>query len=335
MKVVVVRPGPHFSVQDVANGWIAALRDLGCDVGDFEFDRVLDFYSMHPGVIEVQDKDDRWHMNVRYACNALCSQLYKFKPDLVIVVSGFFTPPELLQTIRGHGTKVVLLATESPYQDDDQVQLAGYADLTVLNDPTNLSRYQNAVYIPHAYDPNIHYRRDTIEPDWLSEFCFVGTGYPSRINFLEQVDFDGVDVALGGNWQGLAFDSPLRKFVCHDISHCLDNTDAVDLYSATKVSANIYRREATRPGLSEGWAMGPREVELAAIGCFYLTEARGENREVLPMIPTFVGPDDFGEKLRYYLANEPARNAVVVAAQRAISDRTFVNHASSLLARLG
>jgi spore maturation protein CgeB len=80
--------------------------------------------------------------------------------------------------------------------------------------------------------------------------------------------------------------------------------------------------------------MGPREVELAAVGCFYLTEPRGENREVLPMLPTITSPEEFGEKLRWWLNHDDERARVARAARQAIADRTFDNNCRFLLERL-
>jgi spore maturation protein CgeB len=77
--------------------------------------------------------------------------------------------------------------------------------------------------------------------------------------------------------------------------------------------------------------MGPREVELAACGAFYLTEPRCENREVLPMVPTVAGPEDFADKLRWWLAHDTERQAVADQAREAIADRTFLNSARKLL----
>ena len=273
---------------------------------------------------------------LRLVSKQIEASCYEFWPDVVFVISGFFTPPEMLSIMQNRGHKVVLLATESPYEDDNQLKLAPFCDLVLLNDPTNLHLYQElteAAYSPHAYDPAIHTRRSA-EAEWKSDFCFVGTGYPSRVKFFEQVGWDGIDAAFGGNWQALDDNSPLLPFLVHDQKYCIENNDAVDLYSSTKASANVYRTEALRPELSQGWAMGPREVELAATGTFYLTEERGENRDVLPMIPTFESPDDFGEQLRWWLNHDTERERVADEAQSAISSRTFINHARGLLERL-
>ncbi len=170
----------------------------------------------------------------------------------------------------------------------------------------------------------------------MSQFCFVGTGFPSRIAFLEAVDFTDIDVALGGMWQHLADDSPLRKFLAHDIGQCMDNTETVDAYRSTLMSANLYRREAAdgQPANIGGWAMGPREVELAATGCFFAREPRPEGDQVLSMLPTFDTPAELGDLIRYYLFHDDLRRLLADKARAAVAGRTFHTHAGTLLSML-
>jgi spore maturation protein CgeB len=338
MNILMVRPGPAFSVADVYRGWHRALTALGHQVADLNLDDRLNFYceALHytPGGYEhLVDTEGA----VRLASKGIAAACYEFCPDVVIIVSGFYVPVDVIDLIRARGTKVVLIHTESPYEDDAQLVRAAHASINVICDPTNLAAFEAlgpAVYLPHAYDPDAHYPGPAASPDDLSDFCFVGTGYESRIALLEEVDWSGIDVALAGNWQALTAGSPLRKYVAHGIGDCIDNDETIELYRGTKVSANIYRREAQRPELSAGWAMGPREVELAATGTFYLTEARGENRYVLPMVPTFDGAGDLGEQIRWYLARPDLRAAIAGAARAAISGRTFHANASAMLALL-
>jgi hypothetical protein len=76
--------------------------------------------------------------------------------------------------------------------------------------------------------------------------------------------------------------------------------------------------------------MGPREVELAALGTFFLRESRPVGDQLLPTLPVFDGPDVFAEKLRWWLAHDAEREAAAQAAQAAVADRTFVNNAKRL-----
>jgi len=324
VRILAVPPGPNFSVADVHRGWVKALRYCGAEVMDWPFAAALEFYEKAKAGTGISDTDA-----IRLAGNTVERMAYRFWPDIVLVTSAFYLHNETMDLFRDRGHKVVLLHTESPYEDERQVVRAGHATLNVVNDPTNIDRFPDGtIYLPHAYDGDVHHPGGSATP---SDFCMVGTGYPSRIEFLEAVDWSGLDVILAGNWQALDDDSPLRVHVGHDMDECLPNDQAADMYRGTKASLNLYRREAEADHLVDGWAMGPREVELAACGTFYLTEARGENREVLPMVPTVDGPEDFAEKLAWWLAHPRQREQVVAEAQAAIADRTFVANARRLL----
>lgn len=327
MRILAVHPGPNFSVADVHAGWVHALQGLGVQVADFNLGDRLDFYCSH-----IQDKADA----VRLACNTLHAVCYQYRPDVVLVTSCLFLTKHHLQVIRARGSRVVILHTESPYEDDIQLQRAAVADLNLVNDPTNLDAFRAVAptwYMPHAYRPDRHHPR-LGSPEHASDFCFVGTGFPTRVAFFEAVDWAGLDVAFGGHWQYLDEDSPLRKFVAHDLGECLPNEQTAELYAATRASANFYRREANSGDLAWGWAMGPREVELAAMGVFFLRDPRGEGDELLPMLPTFAGPEDFGEQLRWWLAHDRERAAAADVARAAVANRTYEANARRLLALL-
>lgn len=333
MKVLLVRPGPNFSVQDVANGWVKGLRANGCEVLDFNFDERLGFYSE-----AALERDGRYvrpfgpEQAAWLASKGIEATCYEYQPDVVIIVSGFFVPPYVYDLMRARGSKVVLLHTESPYEDDKQSVRANHADLNIVNDPTNIDQFPSGtIYLPHAYDPDIH-RPQPARADAMSDFCFIGTGFESRIEFFEKVDWTGIDAAFGGQWRQLDEDSPLRPFLVHDIDECVPNENAAYLYASTKASANLYRKEATHN--ADGWAMGPREVELAACGTFFLREARGESDGLLSMLPTFTTPADFGDQLRWWLAHDTERMEASRLARSAVADRTFVNSTARMLRHL-
>jgi spore maturation protein CgeB len=336
MRALLVHPGPFFSVQDVYTGWNEGLRDNGVEIAEYNLGDRLTFYDLaaledgEGGHVRAFTRDAA----VEMAVNGVYSTCYKWWPDVVVIVSGMFLTPELPKILRSRRHKVVILHTESPYEDDRQLALAEHADLNLINDPTNLDAFREVApteYIPHAYRPAVHRTRRLPAKRFRSDFCFVGTGYTSRISWLEQVDWSGLDVALAGNWQQTKLDSPLRKFVVHDLDECLDNEDTARYYAGTKVSLNLYRREANRPDLMQGWAMGPREVELAACGTFYLRDPRPESDELLPMLPAITTPQEFGEQVRWWAAHDTERQKATDAARLAVADRTFTNHAARML----
>lgn len=332
MRILAAHPGPNFSVHDCYVGWVEALRELGHQVVDFNLSERLTFYDA--ALLEVGDHKFRKALSAEQAqnlaVNGLYAALYKTRPDVLFAVSAFFYPPELLDLARAYGTRVVVLHTESPYEDGRQLQTAEHADLNLINDPTNLAAFERVgptIYTPHSYRPNVHTPGPAVE-EYRSEFAFVGTGYASRIAFFEAMNLDDVDVLLAGNWTQLDGDSPLRRHVRHDVDECIDNTQTVQVYRSASVGMNLYRREAEAEHLAAGYAMGPREVEMAATGLFFLRDSRPEGDEVLAMLPTFTTPADAAEQLRWWLTKPDSRRELADKAREAIADRTFTNQAA-------
>jgi hypothetical protein len=339
MRWVIAAPGPSFSVHDVYAGWVEALRSLGQDVHTYNLDERLAFY----GAALKQTGEHTFErmltaeQSYDMAINGLYSMLYKSWPDVLMVVSGFFVPTELLDKARRTRTRIVILHTEEPYEFDRTIQLAQYADVNLIDDPTNIESYLQIAptwYMPKAYRPSLHRPGPSVD-ELECDLAFVGTGYPSRVEFLEKMDLSGLDVLLAGNWKTVDETSPLYPFLAHDPEQCLDNAKTVDVYRSARVGLNLYRREAQRPELSDGYSMGPREAEMAATGLFFLRDPRPEGDQVLDMLPTFSSPEEASELLRYWLDRPAEREALAMKAREAVADRTFSNHAAHLLRILG
>lgn len=323
-RVLTVRPGPHYSVLDVHNGWVEGLTAAGCEVVDFNLDDRLDYHAAHPKVGDSQTA-------AVLAAESLEAACYQFWPHIVLVTSGFYIPPSTFQRMRDRGHRTVLHVTESPYEDDRHATKPAHVDLTLVNDPVNLHLYQQhgkAVYQPQCYRPSLHHPGSEAR---TVPFGWVGTAYPSRIDFLEQVDWPCTPY-LGGNWRDLPETSPLAPFVESRIGLCVDNDDTADLYRRTQVGANWYRREAT--ATADGLAVGPREVEMAACGLPFLRERREESDRLFPNHPTFETPDDFGRQLTWLLDRPDVRDRLSREGQEAVADRSFVKAAKRLLLTL-
>lgn len=339
MKVLVLHPGPHFSVADVYNGLIKGLRANGADVHVYNLDDRLEFYTR----AHMQLDDGEFvkafpeSAAIEMAAQGLESVLYRWWPDIVIVVSGFFVPPATWAVLRRRPHHVVYWCTESPYEDDRQANAAAHADTVILNDPSNLDQFRCEIndrtfYMPHSYDPDIH-RPGLSEAD--TDFVFVGTGFPSRIEWLERVDWAGIDAKLAGHWTLVDDDSPLRPLLTHERGVCIDNGSTADLYRTARTSLNLYRKEHSGDAHADGWAMGPREVELAACGTFFFRERRPEGDGLFPMLPIVDDPESFSDLLRWWLSHDSQRKAAAAAARAAIADRTFTSTAAQLLGIVG
>jgi spore maturation protein CgeB len=275
---------------------------------------------------------------LRMAMQGVSHAAFTFWPDVVIFISGFFVTPGIMALLQSRRMKVVLLCTESPYQEQMQLERAQCADIVLLNDPVNIEQYRElgvvAEYAPHAYRPSVHYpRTGPADPDLNADLAFIGTGFTSRIAFFEKMNLDGLDVLLGGCWP-LAAKSPLRQYMGHDIEQCVPNDETAEVYRNAKCGINFYRREFDDVDVDTEavpWAMGPREIEQAACGMPFLRDPRAEGDEVLHMLPTFATPEDASEQLRWLLSHETEREKIARQAREAIQDRTFTNNAKRLL----
>ena len=333
MRWLLVHPGPGFSVADVHIGWLEALTGLGEQVRDYNLGERLTFFERarferEPGLYSraLTTNEDI----VRLAVDGLYADLFRARPDVLLVISALFIPHELLDRARASGSLVVVIHTEAPYENDRQIKLAEHADLNLVNDPTNLDAFPRALYLPHAYRPAVHHPGPG-DPDLKCDLAFVGTGYRSRIQFLEAMDLDGLDVTLAGNWQHLDEVSPLRRYVAHDPAHCFDNADTARLYRSARVGLNLYRREANLPELAQGVAIGPREVEMAACRLPFVRDPRPESDDLFPMLPAASSPDEASERIRWLLAHDTIAAQLADHAYAVIADRTFSNHAAILL----
>lgn len=276
---------------------------------------------------------------IKATMQGLTHACYTWWPDMVLFISGFFLEPGIFEIMRARNHKLVMLHTESPYQDEEQLDRAAHMHLNLLNDPQNISAYQElapALYMPHAYRPDVHYPRcGPRDTEKAADLTFIGTAFQSRIKFFGAMDFGSADVLIGGaNWdEDLADDSPLRAYLGHT-EGCVDNDQAAELYRHAKMGINVYRRESEEDHAGEGWAMGPREVEMCAIGLPFLRDPRPESDDVLWMLPSFTSPEDASDQLKWWLARDDQRAEAARLARLAVQDRTFENNAKRLLRAL-
>lgn len=349
MRVLVVHPGPSWSVADVYRGWLRGLDAAGAHVQPFNLDdRLNAFESAHVKNPTTGEFVRAWPDADSVAALAgfgLLAACFQFAPQVVLVVSARMLHTEMYDCIRARGIKVVILHTESPYEDDAQLALAEHADLNLINDPTNAERFAELgpwAYVPHAYDPTVHRpgpSRFDLDVAWIGT---AGNTFPGRTRFLEQVDFGDARVGLAGLWEGVEPGHPLHRHLLHPDAPatCVDNDETAELYRGSKMSFNLYRTEGDRTdgAYTTGWAMSPREVELAATGCFFARhrpdEHGGEGDQVLSMLPTFDDPAELGEIIAHYLAHDDTRARLAAEARAAVAERTFEQHARRLLEQI-
>jgi hypothetical protein len=146
--------------------------------------------------------------------------------------------------------------------------------------------------------------------------------------------FEGIDTTFGGNWAMVKESDPLMQLLSHERNECVDNALTTRIYKSAKVGFNMYRREDD-DDTHEGWAAGPREIEMAACGLFFLREPRPESDELFDgILPTYVSPEDAAEQLHWWLSHDDEREKAALAARAAVRPRTFAANLQNLLQAL-
>lgn len=351
MRILMVQPGPDFSVADVFNGWYKALKAQGHHVMVFNTSDRLMWYSrtefadeMKPQCPECGQYPHSAPLEgigpiTQHVFSGLFENAYVFWPDLIFFVSAFWVKPEVFRVLKSRGHKLAILHTESPYEDERQFVRGQHVDINLLNDPTNVELWNSegvdAHYMPHAYDPDVHYPG---VGNYESDFSFVGTMYKSRQELFSKIDFGDLKVTLAGaGYDKLEEENKwLLKYCPHHPEDSFNNVEGAELYRRSRVGINLYRREGENNELQyQGWAMGPRELEMAACGLFFLRDPRPESDETFKgILPSFSGPEDASEKIQWWAKHDSARERKSELAMKAIEDRTFDNNAKQFMSLL-
>ncbi len=153
------------------------------------------------------------------------------------------------------------------------------------------------------------------------DVSFVGQNYGSRAEVIEQVRRAGFEVRVfGGGWPPpagrLTFDGMVRLF----------NRSRINLNLNNAVDASFKQIKG-------------RNFEVPACGGFLLTET-AENLDDYfrygEEVETYTGADELVDKVRYYLANDDARERIAAAGHhRAETEHTYAHRFDEIFARVG
>jgi spore maturation protein CgeB len=192
-------------------------------------------------------------------------------------------------------------------------------------------------YLPHAMRPEVH-RPDAPTADGVPahDVVFVGSGFSERIELLSAIDWTGIDFALYGNWRSIPARSKLRQYVRDGV---VDNQTAAALYRRAKVGLNLYResigwgKRAERITYAE--SLNPRAYELAACGCFHISQARAEVGDVFgDLVPTFRTAEECSSLIRKWLADDVGRSDVSFQLPSMVAWHTWTARGAQMAADL-
>jgi spore maturation protein CgeB len=335
VRILLVHPGASWSTADVEDGLREGLEAQGATVVRYRLDgRIERAHSWlrtawrgarkrDPTLIPPTAADVCYLASTDAIAVALRHQV-----DVVLVVSAMFFHPDAVILMRRAGLRVAALFTESPYDLAREVEMAARVDRSWTNERTSVDAFAAAGascgYLPHAWHPRRHAPGAQAGDDDVAahDVVFVGSGFPERVAWLEAVDWTGVDLGLYGHWT-LARRSPLRR---HVHGKTVPNTTAAALYRQAAIGLNLYRHADGAESLN------PRAYELAACGCFHLSDARAEVGEVFgSRVPILEDPKTTGDQVRYWLAHPIARATIAAELPACVTSSTWTARAATVL----
>ena len=347
MRLLLVGAGAAFSTLDVETGYRHAFEEAGADVRFYALGARLDaalgwLYQVWRRRGKPADSRPAWPDAIYRGSVEALELALRFEVDWVLIISGMFFHPDVLELMRRAGLRTAVILTESPYEDAKQAAFVNLVDLCWTNERTSVETLRLANprvrYLPAAYDPTRHAALATVPSDVPAhDVVFVGSGFAERIEVLQDVDWSGIDLGLYGEWGLLNSRSKLRQFLR---SGPVANDKTVALNRAAKVGLNLHRSSMGygrgAPRIEHAESMNPRTYELAACRCFQISDRRAEVQETFGgSVPTFSNPRELSALMRIYLA-APAqrRRELASAARQHVLPHTFAARAAQVLADL-
>lgn len=333
MRILAINPGASYSTADVHNGYVNAWKAQGHTVVGYALDRRL---SAAAKWLKYQAKQAGpeakrpTHNDVSYLASfeAFIKAL-AHDVDWVVVTACLQFHPGVFHAMRKSGLRCAVILTESPYQDADQIYWASLANVAFTNERTSvetLGQYcPSTHYLPHGFDPARHYPGAGEANVPAHDVVFVGTDWPERVELLGAVDWSDIDFGLYGFWRTLGSRHGLRRYLHGGV---VDNAVTAALYRQAAIGLNPYRQsvrlEKGSPRITTAESINPRAVELAACGCFSISDARPEAQEVFgDLVPTYTTAAEMEDVVRYYLARPEERARIAAQLPATVHDRTF------------
>lgn len=335
MRIFLSYPGPRHSTFDVARGYEKALKKAGHTVGSFYYHDFLSFYEGAYSYWEEHNPDYARSIedHVRAASNHVVLEVIKFVPQVILIVAGGALHRNAYDLLHRLDIPMVLMLTESPYIDNTQTVIVnvGHISAVLTNDRNSVVSLNDATckpvyYLPHSFDPEIHYPGVEDEAEYQSDIFFHGTLWPEREALLRE--------AL----EGLPYDTRLSGYTLEDAleiqqCHLIDNDELARFYRGTRIALNHHREYTNDGTIFDAYSLGPRAFEIAACGAFQLSDAsRPELDDVFgDTVAIYHDSDDIRAQIRYFMNLPADRRDMARAAMKKVSGCTFDNRATEIV----
>ena len=256
--------------------------------------------------------------------------------DLFVAFGGEEMDDALCARVIRHCRRSVLWVTEDPYERKANAARAGLFDLVLTNDSASVASYGpgRARHLPLAASEAWHFQAPPPPERYLYDVSFAGTAWPNRVRLLKSLTRAlpnlKYKLALPSNPYLPKFDLG-KDWPRSTLNWRVPNSEFCRLANRSRITLGLHRDftgDADNPSLAQ--TPGPRLFEIALAGGFQLVDGAltevGDYYTEGSDYAAFADDADCLEKVRYYLAHTPEREAMARAAQQKTRDRHLYAH---------
>ncbi|MFD0694202.1 DUF3880 domain-containing protein [Paenibacillus sp. GCM10027628] len=266
----------------------------------------------------------------------------ELRPDLVLVMNGLHVFPaehkDHVDQVNLMGIKTAIWFADDPYFTDYTASLAPHYDYVFTHELSCLAFYRDAGcrqvhYLPLAVNTSV-YKPLYVAPEYRSDICFIGNGFPNRIALFDQIApflANKKVILAGSRWDQLRHYSLLEQGIK---LQWIPIEESVKYYNGAKIVLNVHRHayDETFNKNSRnipGHSINPRTYEISACGTLQITDYRHDlDRYYTPGhdIETFDSAEELIQKMLHYLVHEEDRMRIAMRGLRkSVSEHTFSN----------
>ncbi len=300
-------------------------------------------FNLHRGIVDHLSRYVR-EMVVADPYDDVSKLAAQERPDLVLVLNGVHgLQLNQIQAIRNMGITTAVWFADDPYFTDRTVEYAKHYDIVFTHELSCVPLYQangcpSVHYLPLAVNPNV-FKPMLADPQYRSDVCFIGTGFPNRIHFFNQIThyLKHLHVVIAGaGWNQLADYGAMKDSI---ILAGIQPELTPLYYNGAKIVINMHRGtdELNNSRRLPALSINPRTFEIAGCGAFQLTDVRSDLGQYYTPdeMATYSTPEQMLDHIRYYLSHDETRETMAMRAlQRTLMHHTYPHRLSQILSTI-
>jgi Uncharacterized protein conserved in bacteria len=261
-----------------------------------------------------------------------------FRPDILLVNSGYTIAPETITRIKKELKCITVnWIADFPLRFNVYAANGPFYDFCFWSGTDGLQRYKNlggsnGHWLPFACDPSFHEPvalSDADKKEYGCDICFVGTRYTERVEVLEKLCCFDIGI-WGQSWEQLPPKSPVRR---HLRGEAVVPEIWTKIFSAAKIVLNIigHRCDVLVPFIDEKdfGLCNTKVFEILGCGAFQLVDAKADVMTIFKTgehLECFKDPDDAVKLIDFYLQNPEKRKTIAEAGRKEVLNKHTYEH---------